>query len=980
MNIYDHYVTRRPVLAKSTLKQLFMAEDAYKFVLEMIRDDVFLERILVASDDLFEELQRVRTHQEMNKDTVHKVIKYLLRMSLRPMPFGLFAGIARKRFSQNKKGQANVYKKVRVSIDWLYLLAKQIETEQDCLSKLRIYKNSMLREAKDYMYLDLVEEREVNRVEFKNSVFIKELISYLQTPRTIRECIQYFSNNQPELQGTILKSLKVLLQHDFLYSSLRPGSIFVQEDGLNQLLKELGNDHPYYHPLLDIKESIQAYEKLEIGKGIEKFKLLKKKMKELCSSSVDLVVDLFLEDQAPELELSKIEDFVANIGFLSYLHTFSTNNKTWEEYSIKFLIEYGLFHEVPLLDLIDTDTGIGLPTINHAESKIEARLNRFMLNLIQDALLQQKDSIQLTQSHIEALKDILGTSEEVKIKDGFDVKFNLIQDGREEKFLLTDNSFAVTAGSFTGRFFDSSHLGNLPKFANEQYVSAEINAIPLHYGDIGITCYPIEHQININTSYLSKGNNFQLSDLYLGMDYGGLYLKSKALEKKILPVTTHLLQYINFDENPVLIFLSQFGKFISTSPKNFSFRGQSMLHVVPRIEYKNVILSPMRWNMNRTEMLRAMKEKKITEKQYVQDFINCYSVREVVHILKGDQTLPVMAHTALGLELITAELKRLGSGESLTLLEALEINSQSDQSFISDYIVTVLPKEMEVSSPATTNRSLIKSTDWTRSYDMEWSYFNIYYRKGKRLATKQICLELLERLGIEPYFVLAYHDPEEHIRLRFKTDHEHLKAECKDFLIKLVEEREIKRFTEDLFLPEYERYGGKELSRAAYDLFYRESKWLFQLLQSNFFKGKMQRDLGILICIHTIMDMFASYEQGRQFLDRILHEQGRKHVKAFKQHRDKYVSLGQKSVELYDAANQWLVEKRRAQREYVNKVMRNFAQEKAHYILQSMLHMTMNRFIGTNRKLESEIYEFSSYVYYNMKYQMEILGGYHEFV
>lgn len=994
MPIHDHYIARRPVFPQSVLEQLYKLDDASELIRKMVQEDAFLERILVASPDLFAELQRVRSQeQEWSKDILTKVIKYLLRMSSRAMPFGLFSGITRKRFSQEGRGQSESYKKVRASVDWLYRLSKEMEREQDSFSKLLLYKNSMLRMTQDYIYLDTVQGEEVKRAEFKKSVFITELLNYLAVPRTIKECVHYFARDHSDLRETILRSLKTLLQHDFLYSSFRPGSIYHEEDGdgLDQLIQEAehSQQQDYAERLREIKQHIQEYEQLQIGAGIEKYQLLKGKMSELCSASRTLVVDLFLENEAPPLELKQIKGFLEDIHFLSFFHTYSTNRKTWEEYSHQFLIEYGLFHEVPLLDVLDTDTGIGLPVVKNIESKGEAKWNALILNLFQEALLRHQRKIKLTSDHIEMLMDIFGKREETKIKDGFDVKFNVVEENGEVKILLTDNSFAPTAGSFTGRFFNSELVGEIPKFANEQYVSAEINAVPLHYGDIGVTYYPAEHQINFNTGHTSVRTDLSLEDLYLGMDYNGLYLKSKTLNKKILPVTTHLLHYINFNENPVLIFISQLGRFLSSSPKNFSFSWQNVLKFVPRIEYKNIILSPMRWNMDRSEMLREVRAKRMSERQFVQDFLTRYSVEPAVHILKGDQTLPVLTGTKLGVELILAELQRLGSGGVLTLMEAVEVHGQPGQRYITDYIVSVFPEEQNSSLSATGKRSRdskprqelkVGSAAANHDYDLSWTYFNIYYRKGKRLTTCYSCLEHVQKLGIESYFVMNYLDPDEHIRLRFKSEDAWHKEAFREFLRQLVQDKVIKRYSESLFQPEYERYGGVQLSQEAYDLFCLESKWFYQLLQINFFKGKSKQELGILLCIHTIMDMFDSYEGGKQFLDQLAQEQGRQCVKFFKKQREHYVSLGQKAIRLYDASNELLYRKRYAQRSYVQKVLNSFAPEKAHYILKSMLHMTMNRFIGTKLKLEGEVYEFSCYTYYSLKYQMEILGGYHEFV
>lgn len=980
VNIHDYYVIRKPALPKSYIDEIYGLNEPEKYILDLVHNKQFMERILIASHDLYEDLVRIRSDNKIsNPGMINKVMKYMLRMSSRTMPFGLFSGISRRSFSKQHCDPARQHKKVRVSVEWAYNVSKLIESQLNENSTVHIYRSQLLREMGDYFYLDAVKDSKINRVEFKKNNFLIEILNYLQQPREIKEIISHFNINKSEIEvkEKILNSIKTLLQHDILYSQLRPDAIQTEENFLDQIIKlehDLGAI--FTNQIKLIKQLISDYEKLAVGEGIASYILLKQKMKEVCSSDRYIVVDLFLDDHCdhtPRLTIQKVTDICNELQFLKTIN-FSNSSKIWDEYTSAFSIRFGMYQEISLLDLIDSDTGIGMPVIYNGISEEEVKLNQFIVNLIHKSVMLHDKSIKLTENQILYMKEIVCTLENQKIKEGYDFKFSLITENNHEKVLLGDFSFSPTAGSCSGRFYDSKILG-IPKYADEEYISAEINVIPDHYGDIGITYHAADYQININSGHCSQGYGLEITDLYVGKDQKGLYMKSKSLGKKVLPITSHLLQYRNFSENPAIIFLSEFGKYKMSIPNEFTFEYIKKLKYIPRFEYNNIILSPARWNISVDAMEIELSLEGISVQEYLEQFIKIYSVGKIVNVLRGDQELPVYTDTELGMKLIMEELRRLRSGQTLTLIEALEVCSESSQPFISDYIVTILP-EMEHKITHPTNRVTSGHDEHQlMKYDLSWECYHIYYRQGKRIPTVLKSIEYLEQIGVDQYFFINYNDSEDHIRLRFKNENEHLDVVFKQFLMTQVESQVIKRFAKELFLPEYDRYGGIELSINAYNLFCLESQWFYQLYKHSIFKGKTNLEIGIIICVYTVMDMFENYENGLRFLDAYTELKGRKHLKEFKNHRKHYIQLGRNAVELYDKHHELSHQRRMMIREYMTKIIENFDGDRSFYILSSLIHMSLNRFIGIDPKQEQEIHEYSGYIYYNMKHQLNLIGG-----
>ncbi|WP_223068538.1 thiopeptide-type bacteriocin biosynthesis protein [Paenibacillus caui] len=940
-------------------------KDLKPTVQNMISDEAFMERIRIASETLYRDLLRISDeNQDLTDYKMFKLIKYYLRSASRPSPFGLFSGIS----SSKREG---TYKQVRVSVQWSYQVAKIAEQELPASSPLLLYKNSAIKETEEYFNVDILQNNEIRKAELKKTGFIVSLLHFLEQPRKISEIVRGFSKGEPHLADSIMRSIKRLLNEDILYTELRPGSIANSE--MNEFYSFVSRctsfvNERFRNQLNEIAASIKAYEELPVGKGSNCFFLIKEKMELIHKAKNYITVDLYIENDAPPLDNEVLNQFVQDIDFL---RVFSyPQSKIWSEYINRFAQKYGYFREVPLLELLDKDFGIGLPQMKSTEDEQTGKLDHYMANLVHRALLHHQTSIKLDHRRIRNITEILAPrSFHRNTNNGFDVKFCLVEEEGQTKFFLSENSFGNTHGSFTGRFSDSIPI-EYPEFEDDQYIRAELNVIPQNYADIGITYHRADYQICINVPPNEHGTSIELSDLYAGIDDDGFYLRSRKLGRKVLPVNTHLLYYRNFIELPVVIFLSEFGRYLSFTPRNFYFEGMNNWEFIPRIEYNNLILSPKRWNIVMDEMEWTLQEGKMSEEEYVDDFIKAFNVAEAVHVLNGDKTLPIYTRTALGLKLLVNELKqaRLRGQSFLSLIEALEIENKSPTEYIFDYVLSVLPSPSKnASSPH------VQAPVQEELPDHSWCMLSVYYREGKRIPTLLSCLDFLYGKGIEHCFAVTYIDRHEHLRLRFKADHKGL-LEFKEFLKLQMNKKMLVTFNENVFFPETERYGGAEFAKWAYELFCEETKLLYEISLSGFFNHRSPREIGIILCLYTINDMFEEYESGKNFLDQIVKHNGKKHTRNYKKHRSVFYELGEEAQRLYTQLIPVSTPKRMKQRSYVLNVLNHFEEGRSRYILKSMLHMTLNRFIGIDLKLEHEIYEYASYVYYNVKPKMNLSG------
>ncbi|WDF49014.1 thiopeptide-type bacteriocin biosynthesis protein [Paenibacillus sp. KACC 21273] len=956
----DSYFIRRPVLSFLNLKHLYSLDSKHleKHVLEIIKDDIYMERILIASPELYKELKKINSAEKnINKNIIEKCLKYLIRMSSRSMPFGLFSGVSPLTFEHSDSNPTS-FKKVRVSIEWLNIVTSLIESNTTTSSNIELEINSLTREIEQNLIIDRLVNKQLKRTEIKINKFISVLIKFIEKPKSINEILIHLSDGSDHQKNKILNLLKLLLNHDILVSNIRPESIAIKKDVLESLISKCDEKEVLYFELKEIAELIQKYENTEIGKGISLYNDLVKKMSLICKHKRYIVVDLFLDNKLSVLSKDIGEKVLRDTEFLSFnLYSYQQN---WQQYFEKFIEKYGYYNELPLLDLLDPDYGLGKIDFNKHTTKNTMLLERYMLSKIQQANIENKDIIELTEIDKKNFRNMNRDPINFKLKADYDIKFGIVEEQGEQKFILDEQNFSLRKGSFTGRFKSDYEYTCIDQ-SNQTYIQAELNAVPDNYADIGITYNAPSFQINItSTSQIDpKDRNINVKDLYVGATPSGLYIKSLKLNKEIIPVTTHLLQYINFNENPVLLFLAEFSNYKYSMPRNLTFPSLYTLNYIPRIEYKNIIISPKRWNILWEDMNSYIQNNNCTEMEFLEWFISLYSVDDVVHILDGDKRLPIYVKTELGISFLLVKLKKLSSTKILTLIESPELKSNM-QPFIGDYIIQVLTDEKE---------NMIKpysmGTPYSSQWATQWKSYYIYYKENKRLSTIRICIDYLENDGIKQYFYLDYIDEQKHLRIRYKSSEKDNEVSFDNFLLSLIQDNKIKSFSKHLFLPEYNRYGGKELYSTAYYLFELESKWFFKAIKNDMFKNKTDQEIGIMMCIITILTMHNHFEEGLHFL-KTLHTQQQLSLKVFKKNRDYYVNLGIEAIAIFNDCED-LKELGKERANYVQLIKEHHSSDRVHYTLQSLLHMTLNRIIGVQLDLEKEVYDLSEPIFFNLK-------------
>ena len=139
-----------------------------------------------------------------------------------------------------------------------------------------------------------------------------------------------------------------------------------------------------------------SYMNLPVGEGITLYDKIVSKMKLLYSCSSYLQVDTVIENAEFEIKSTVANKINRLASFFVYISNDKNESHTYlDEYRNKFIEKYGVDREVPLLEMLDSNIGIGAPT-SYLNPQNDL-LNKY------ESAITNKTSITLEQDEIEGI-------------------------------------------------------------------------------------------------------------------------------------------------------------------------------------------------------------------------------------------------------------------------------------------------------------------------------------------------------------------------------------------------------------------------------------------------------------------------------------------------------------------------------------------------------------------------------------------------
>ncbi|WP_313269969.1 lantibiotic dehydratase [Sphingobacterium sp.] len=871
IKVPDFFIIRSPRLPYFYFKQMnaFPTEEKFwEFALKLLSESQILDSIFIASEEFHSQLKAAMSSpfNQKTRDLLPTLYKYIGRMTIRPTPFGLFSAISLAAVSNaNTKLilSDKFVSKFRPDLSVLDLINKTLIKDLASLGSLCLYPNTTISTKKDYLtYIDFDDKTESrsftwSRIKYNPLINIvldicKEGMSHLNI---IEKLVDLGIPKEKSIQFVEeLVGLKILI--------LETEPITTANSPLNTLLKieSISFDTHLAKPISQLTNHIRQIQQKNTSLSIQEIinyeHLLQNKPKNL------LQADLIRKIASGTIDVKFIHTITKELFELQDLFKLDSISDL-DIFINKFSTKYGE-QEIPLLDALDEDFGIGYGSKNEINDENCPLLDGLVENYDEvpqdkDRLIQnyfekqyiknnsQKNVFQIKEKNLKEYRIDKTTDKPLplgfyllgnllSIKDGCgtdDLKFNLLTAGGVSSLpLLTRFSHLDT--DLTNKLKKCAEAEE--KLAGEAII-AEIVFFPEGKAGNILTrpsLYKYEIPI-IGQAAVDQDHTILLNDLLLRIVNGRIELRSKRLNKVILPrlSSAHNFHYsmtiyrflcdLQRQDNPIY-FVWDWGK-----KYNRTF--------LPRVEYKHLILSRAQWRIDR-DIFDAINT--YDDRQKANFLITSYGLPEKVLLVHGDNELMIDLRNDIGIKILLKELKKRDLMLYENIYDSFEspiIDSKGNM-VTNEVIFPLLGDSLAIKTKlyCTTSKHIVRKF----IPGSEWLYLKIYCgeKEGDNILIDQVKAFIStftkEKL-IQKWFFVRYYDPEPHIRIRFKLNKDIAKSYLKittsvqNVLGKLVMEGRISRIIFDTYERELERYGPNNIENCE-RIFELESNILLNFL------------------------------------------------------------------------------------------------------------------------------------------------------
>lgn len=653
-------------------------------------DSFFDESVFLASPVLYQENQKLNEGKAKEETKVKLSLnKYYVRASSRCTPFGTFAGISGTKMSVAEEnsivlnGRANYQRHTRLDMNYLCALASDLSDNLHLKQALKFYpNNSLYKIAGKYRYVEYfyIKARRVHQITgVDENEYLNRIVEVANNGLTISELAQIIVEDDITYEDA-LAFIDTLVESQILVAELYPNVSgkeqlpFYIEKLKNYNLPETEN---ILRSLEKVNKILNYIDNNPIGDTIKYYTEIKQELDKIGTQydekylfQTDMVKPV-KEATISSLTITELKEAVDVLNKLSTIPSETNLTKFAQAFTERYEDKF-----IPLSLVLDPDIGIGYIQNNNAGDvnpladdlflpMKESKEQQFRFNVVQSMLLKKlKEAIALNKTEIEIDKDEL---KDFKSDwDNTPLTFSTMVE------LLGDNFLIRTAGgtsavNLLGRFaYADKEIEKLcfqitehEQKLRQDVIFAEIVHLPeSRVGNILMRPTIREYEIPyLAQSTLPKENHIEISDLYVGVKRNKVVLWSKKHNKEVFP---KLGNAHNFSANalPIYHFLCelQMQNIKSGFYINWGFI-QNQFDFLPRVNYKNAILSPAKWTIKIDEIKSLLKKADENILIGIADLRNQKQIPEKVVLADGDNELFVNLKSIQHIKMLFSVIK-----------------------------------------------------------------------------------------------------------------------------------------------------------------------------------------------------------------------------------------------------------------------------------------------------------------------------------
>jgi thiopeptide-type bacteriocin biosynthesis protein len=880
--------------------------------LQSLEASSFEEAICLSSPSLIKEWIKHSTNEPESEKLLISLYRYYLRSSYRCTPFGLFAGVS-VGFVSNQTGiqlLSNLdYKKyTRLDTHFLNSFVQTILEDDAVKGTLKWYANNSIYELNNK--LRFIEFKINNGIRshhlsnVNNSEFVQLILSKASRGASINELANLLLSDEIAFEDAE-SFVNEMISACLLVSELEPlvtGTEYHVQ--LLEKLKNIPSTKAYLQRLQNVVTALKETDQQGLGASTKHFEKIINEIEQWqieFDPSRLFQCDLLKPTEKCQISTQLTDELGKAISLLE-----KTTPAPSHSNLKKFIEEFEKRHEsqeIPLLTILDADTGIGYPANEQAcvdntplltnlqvgnESQNHNSYNsttwqKYILRKYQYAISKNEGEIELTEPEIKMLwkDDNIEDSTPNSIYSLCSVLASSGEEVDKGNFLIYHEITAgPSAANLLGRFCymdeeltrHTRELLQKEEQAKPDAVFAEILHIPqARLANISMRPVLRKYEIPILTApAVDEDHTISLQDLMVSIKKGRIVLRSKKLNKEVIPrlTTAH-----NFSLNPVphYHFLCdlQFQGLKSNLSWDWGFLNE--FAYLPRVRYGKTILAKARWRISVSDLSLNKNIKEDELEELIKPYFARNKIPNRITISQGDNQLPIDIENSYCLKILAKDLKKI---ETLELHECIFNESnllvRGPEGGYTNEIIIPWTKLVEKDNASQFQpQNITQHTNGTkvqRSFlsGDKWHYVKIYC--GVKTADtilveilKPITEELLAEGKIAKWFFIRYADPDHHIRIRFLGEgnfHADITEKINAALASYLKNNLIWKVQTDTYNRELERYGAANIDNSE-TLFFYDSVTVVQIL--SLLEGDEGDDLRWQFALKGVNDLLESF-------------------------------------------------------------------------------------------------------------------------
>lgn len=866
MQALDFYWLRQPLLSIERLLDA-LADDS---ISSLLADENVLEAIRIASPSVANELAKGSPLSSKIEETL---FKYIVRMSTRCTPFGLFAGgtvgyVAEK--TQLNFRYRTLVPQHRLDMQVLVNLAHKLAMSPSIRCQLRFVTNgSTHRIGNRIRYIE--SHWSGDRWHYFTSEVPADphIITVLELARSgalLSDLVKAVADEATQAEAT--QFVDRLVEDGLLCSELLPTP--TGADPLTCLIEKIGKwsvPTSAFDRLVAIQQALsEANAGQQPSQEIKT--ILEKQLGVSVGDSPYLQTDTRFDQATNHISRHVIKVLQTRLAPLHVLSQFNTVSDDLTDFKQRFYARYEE-EEVPLLLALDEDIGVGygnsIRELASSQDLISELLSSDSIKPVStfrgDALHELRSklysswSLQADQPVIITDQDLARLSPKTTTLPDSCYAFGYFLSSSSTDLDLGQYRFYLKAisgpSAFTlmGRFCasdDELHkLVSVQLRRQQEKQPNRILAEVVHLsqprsGNVVQRPHLRPYEIPLLvTSSLPIEQQISLDDLFITVPGGNqVVLRSKRLAKEVVPQLTTAHNYQH--GLPIYRFLSD----LQHQPISFSVQWTwgALAHCrrLPRVQYKDIILQEATWVFTSADLMSEASDEDNVFRLRQQN-----QLPRLIALQQGDQELFLDLDSSVCRQLFVSTLRRL---ERLQVIEWLRTPSNcpvaGTDGKLTHEIVVPFVKQATLfdHQPLVLASKSVISPSRRRSFPpgSEWLYLKVYC--GTTTATlvieqvASLAKHLLDQGQVNHWFFIRYNDPDPHLRFRFKLteveQYEPVLIKCQEALTAYITSGEIHRLLTDTYRRELERYGDLNIEPTE-RIFWRDSELVSDLFKLN---------------------------------------------------------------------------------------------------------------------------------------------------